>query len=76
MKFNLRRYTMGDEMKETLARARADPELVAIGNDPVIQQLLYECSSSPSTAAAYLKNAGVPAATVQKLEDCGMLKMC
>ena len=64
---------LGDEMEEKLARARADPELVAIMTDPVIQQLLCGCSSSPGAAAAHFKNAGVAAAKVQMLVDAGLM---
>ena len=60
--------------KEMMERAKADPELMAIFTDPVIVQLLNECSYR-AAAAAHLKNAGVAAATVQKLVDCGMIKM-
>jgi hypothetical protein len=65
---------IADERKEKLARARADPELAAVENDPVLQRLLYESCSNPAGAAAHLKNAGVAAATVQKLVDYGIIR--
>ena len=68
------KVVMSDEINfERIARMVADPELVDIMSDPVILRLLTECSSNPAAAAAYLKNAGVPAAKVQKLEESGML---
>jgi len=70
----LDKQPMGDELKEKMARARADPELMAILNDPVIQQQFSECSSTPGALVAHLKNAGVAAAKVQELIDSGMLE--
>jgi stress-induced-phosphoprotein 1 len=64
---------LGDEMKEKLARAKEDPELMAILNDPVIERLFSECSTNPAATATHLKNSGVAAAKVQKLVDCGVI---
>ena len=63
-----------DETYEIIARATADPEIRAILLDPVILTLLNECTHNPSASAAHLKNAGVEAAKVQKLIDCGILE--
>ena len=60
----------GDDWKEVLGQAVADPEVRAIMTDPVIQQLLSECTSNPAAAAAHLR---VAAAKVQKLVDAGIL---
>ena len=62
-----------DEMNEMIARAVTDPELRAIMADPVIRQLIDECSN-PGEVAAHLKNAGVAAAKVRKLVDYGMIQ--
>ena len=59
--------------KELMERAKADPELWATITDPVIMQLLYECSSNPAATVAHLTNAGVPAAKEQKLIDAGLI---
>ena len=64
---------VGVEMQERVARAVADPGLRAITTDPVIRQLLSQCPSDPLAVAAYLRNAGVAAAKVQKLVDAGLL---
>jgi hypothetical protein len=56
-----------------MERAKADPELWATITDPVIMQLLYECSSNPAATVAHLTNAGVPAAKEQKLIDAGLI---
>jgi len=64
---------MADGMKARVAQMAVDPELVAVMTDPVIQQLLSECSTNSSAAATHLKNSGVAAAKVQKLVDSGMI---
>ena len=71
----LKKVPSNDVANEVIERANADPELMTILNDPVILQLITECASNPPAAAAHLKNAGVAAATVQKLIDCGVIMM-
>jgi hypothetical protein len=65
--------TSDEIMKETVARAAADPEPRAILTDPIIQRLLNVSSSRPAAAAAYLIDEGVAAAKVQKLVDAGLI---
>jgi stress-induced-phosphoprotein 1 len=58
--------TVPVEVQESVARAEADPELMAIVAEPVICQLM-------SSTAAQLKNAGVATAKVLKLVDAGLI---
>ena len=67
------KHPLDDEAEASVARMAADPELVAFLSDPVIQQLLGECSSNPGAEVAHLKNAGVAAAKVQMLVDAGLI---
>ena len=50
----------------------ADPEILAIMSDPVMQQVLLDYSKNPAAAAAvHTKNPEV-AAKLHKLVDAGM----
>jgi hypothetical protein len=63
------------ETEARVARMAADPELWAILSDPVILQLISNCSSNFAAAAEHLKDAGVSAAKVQKIVDSGILEL-
>ena len=72
----LKKVPSTDMAKEMIERVTADPELMAILTDPLILHLITECALNPGAdKVAHFRNAGVAAASVQKLVDCGMINI-
>ena len=66
--------TGGEVDKEQVERAMADPEIRAILNDPVMQQVIQDLSTNPKASQHHLRNPEVMA-RVQKLVAAGILRL-
>merc|ERR1712087_880524 len=74
MQINYGRANMTDaEKKEQAAHAMADPEIQAILQDPVLQQVLRDLQENPSAAQSALRDPGM-SAKIQKLIAAGIIE--
>jgi len=63
----------GETEEETLQRAMRDPEVAAIMNDPVIQQILQQAQQNPAALQDHMKNA-VVRVKIEKLIAAGIIR--
>ncbi|PVF93729.1 TPR-like protein [Serendipita vermifera] len=63
----------GETEEETLQRAMKDPEVAAIMQDPVINQILQQAQQNPAALQDHMKNA-VVRAKIQKLIAAGIIR--
>ena len=63
-----------EEMKERQAKAMADPQVQNIMVDPVMQQVLKDCTENPGAVATHMKNPEI-AMKLQKLMTAGVIRM-
>lgn len=68
-----RRNMTEAEKREQAAHAMADPEIQAILQDPVTQQILRDFSDNPNAAQQAMKNPGVRA-KIEKLIAAGIIE--
>jgi len=64
----------GASEDEILERAQRDPEVLAILQDPVMQQILGQMKEDPSAVQDHLKNPMIRE-KIQKLVNAGIIRM-
>jgi stress-induced-phosphoprotein 1 len=64
----------GASEAEILERAQRDPEILAILQDPIMQQILGQMKDDPSAVQDHLKNPMIRE-KIQKLVNAGIIRM-
>ena len=64
----------GASEDEILERAKRDPEVLGILQDPVMQQILGQMKENPSAVQDHLKNPMIRE-KIQKLVNAGIIRM-
>ena len=64
----------GASEQEILERAQRDPQVLAILQDPIMQQILAQMRDDPSAVQDHLKNPMVKE-KIQKLVNAGVIRM-
>jgi stress-induced-phosphoprotein 1 len=64
----------GASEQEILERAQRDPEVLAILQDPIMQQILGQMKEDPSAVQEHLKNPMIKQ-KIQKLVNAGVIRM-
>jgi len=64
----------GASEQEILERAQRDPEVLAILQDPVMQQILGQMKEDPSAVQDHLRNPMIRE-KIQKLVNAGIIRM-
>lgn len=64
----------GASEQEILERAQRDPEVLAILQDPIMQQILGQMKDDPGAVQDHLKNPMIKQ-KIQKLVNAGIIRM-
>jgi stress-induced-phosphoprotein 1 len=64
----------GASEQEILERAQRDPEVLAILQDPIMQQILGQMKDDPTAVQDHLKNPMIKQ-KIQKLVNAGVIRM-
>jgi stress-induced-phosphoprotein 1 len=64
----------GASEEEILSRAQRDPEVLAILQDPIMQQILGQMKEDPSAVQDHLKNPMIRE-KIQKLVNAGIIRL-
>ncbi|KAF9246884.1 chaperone [Melanogaster broomeanus] len=63
----------GETEEQTLARAMQDPEVAAIMNDPVMQQILQQAQNNPGALQDHMRNPGIRD-KITRLVNAGIIR--